>query len=41
VYLAVLVGNDEVNLNYLIGKLFIPIAFIMGVPSEDVEEVET
>ena len=39
VYLALLVGNDEVNLNYLIGKLFIPIAYIMGVPSQDVERV--
>ena len=39
VYFALLLGNEEVNLNYIIGKLFIPIAFIMGVPSEDVEEV--
>ena len=39
VYFALLLGNEDVNLNYIIGKLFIPIAFIMGVPSEDVEEV--
>ena len=39
VYFALLLGNEEVNLNYIIGKLFIPIAFIMGVPAEDVEEV--
>ena len=39
VYFALLLGNEDVNLNYIIGKLFIPIAFIMGVPSQDVEEV--
>lgn len=29
------------NFTYLLGKAFIPIAFLMGVPSDDVEEVAT
>ena len=44
VYLVLLVGTgqdnegNEINLNYIIGKIFIPIAYIMGVPSQDVNK---
>ena len=35
-------GNKiQISLNYLLGKLFIPIAYLMGVPAEDTENVAT
>lgn len=32
-------GVSDLSFEYLLGKVFIPIAFIMGVPTEDCEEV--
>ena len=37
--MGILAGIDYLSFNYLLGKLFIPIAYIMGVPSGDTEAV--
>jgi len=35
-------GNKiQMSLNYLLGKMFVPIAYLMGVPAEDTENVAT
>lgn len=40
-WLGVIAGVDYISFEYLLGKAFIPIAFIMGVPWEDCETVAT
>ena len=37
--MGILAGIDYLSLDYLLGNLFIPIAYIMGVPSDDTEAV--
>lgn len=34
-------GADNLSFEYILGKVFIPIAYLMGVPSDDVENVAT
>ena len=35
-------GNKiQISLNYFLGKIFVPIAYLMGVPAEDTENVAT
>ena len=35
-------GNKiQISLNYLLGKIFVPITYLMGVPAEDTENVAT
>ena len=33
--MGILAGIDYLSINYILGKVFIPIAYIMGVPSEE------
>ena len=33
--MGILAGIGYLSINYILGKVFIPIAYIMGVPSED------
>ena len=37
--MGILAGIDYLSINYILGKVFIPVAYIMGVPSEDTEAV--
>ena len=38
--MGVLAGSEEtLSFDYFLGKIFIPIAYLMGVPSEDAENV--
>ena len=39
VYLAFLLGNDEIDLLFIIGKIFVPMAYILGIPSQDIDIV--
>ena len=34
-----LVGAEDLTFQYILGKVFIPVAFLMGVPSEDIDTV--
>lgn len=38
-YFFGLIGFDHVNFEWLLGKAFVPLAFVMGVPWEDCEIV--
>ena len=38
-WLGVLAGVDDLSFEYLLGKVFIPVAYLMGVPSADTEAV--
>lgn len=38
-WLGVLVGLDFLSIEWFFGKLFIPLAYIMGIPWEDCEKV--
>lgn len=40
-WFGTLAGVDDLSFEYILGKVFIPIAFLMGVPSEDTETVAT
>jgi pyrimidine nucleoside transport protein len=38
-YFFGLVGHDYVTFEWLLGKAFMPLAFVMGIPWEDCEQV--
>ena len=38
-YLGMLAGVPYISFEWLLGKIFIPVAYVIGVPSEDVEVV--
>ena len=38
-WFGMLVGAEDLTFQYILGKVFIPVAFLMGVPSEDIDTV--
>lgn len=38
-WLGILVGYDFITVEWIFGKLFIPLAYIIGIPWEDCEKV--
>lgn len=38
-WLGMLVGHEYVSFEWLFGKLFVPLAYIIGIPWEDCEKV--